>query len=59
VLHVLLDIRVIESTSNETLGVEHGVTRVHGRLVFGGYCQRIIKTNPPSPMRRSPSVKAT
>ena len=35
-LHVLLDIWVIETSTNESLGVEDGVSGVHGGLVLGG-----------------------
>lgn len=36
VLHVLLDVRVIVSATDETLGVEDGLLGVHGSLVLGG-----------------------
>ena len=36
VLHVLLDVLVIETTTDKSLGVEDSVSRVHGRLVLGG-----------------------
>jgi len=36
VLHVVLDDRVVELTSDQSLGVENGVGRVHGYLVLGG-----------------------
>jgi hypothetical protein len=35
--HVLLDIWVVESSTNQSFGIEDGVLWVHGRLVFGGY----------------------
>ena len=35
-LHVGLDSRVVESSSDHSLGVEDRVVRVHGHLVFGG-----------------------
>lgn len=34
--HVLLDGRLVEATADQTLGVEHGVGRVHGALRLGG-----------------------
>lgn len=34
-LHVLLDIGVIETTTDQSLGVEDGVGGVHGRDVLG------------------------
>ena len=35
VLHVSLDIRIIETTTNQTLSIEDGVFGVHGSLVLG------------------------
>ena len=35
VLHVALDLGIIELATNETLSIEDGVFRVHGGLVFG------------------------
>jgi len=35
VLHVGLDLSIVELAANETLGVEDGVVRVHGDLVLG------------------------
>nr|CDS28176.1 heat shock protein 70 [Hymenolepis microstoma] len=34
-LHIPLHNAIIESTTNETLGIEHGVGRVHSHLVLG------------------------
>jgi hypothetical protein len=34
-LHVLLDIGVVETTTNQSLGVKDGVGGVHGRDVLG------------------------
>jgi len=34
-LHVLLDFRVIEFTSDETFGVEDGVLGIHSYLILG------------------------
>jgi len=36
VLHVGLDLVVGELTTDQSLGVENGVVRVHGDLVLGG-----------------------
>jgi len=36
VLHISLDLGVLETTTDETLGVEDGVVGVHGDLVLGG-----------------------
>lgn len=42
VLHVLLDIGVIVSATNETLGVEDGLPGVHGSLVLGGITDKTL-----------------
>jgi hypothetical protein len=36
VLHVTLDLGILETTSDKTLGIEDGVGRVHSDLVLGG-----------------------
>jgi len=36
VLHVRLDLGVIETATDKTLGIENGVGGVHGSLVLGG-----------------------
>nr|pir hypothetical protein ask2 - fission yeast (Schizosaccharomyces pombe) [Schizosaccharomyces pombe]BAA20129.1 ask2+ [Schizosaccharomyces pombe] len=36
VLNILLSLRVFVTTTNKTLGVKNGVTRVHSSLVLGG-----------------------
>ena len=54
-LHVLLDIWVIETTTNESLGVEDGVSGVHGGLVLGGISDQSL-TLGESDVRRGGSV---
>lgn len=36
-LHVLLNVSVVVSSADQSLGVEDGVEGVHGRLVLGGW----------------------
>jgi hypothetical protein len=36
VLHICLNLWVCELTTNQSLGIEDGVLRVHGDLVLGG-----------------------
>jgi len=55
VLHVLLDIWVIETSTNESLGVEDGVSGVHGGLVLGGISDQSL-TLGESDVRRGGSV---
>lgn len=54
-LHVLLDIWVIETSTNESLGVEDGVSGVHGGLVLGGISDQSL-TLGESDVRRGGSV---
>lgn len=54
-LHVLLDIWVIEASTNESLGVEDGVSGVHGGLVLGGISDQSL-TLGESDVRRGGSV---
>lgn len=35
-LHISLDLGVVKTTTNETLGIEDSVVGVHGDLVLGG-----------------------
>lgn len=42
VLHVGLDLGVVELASDQTLGVEDGVLRVHGDLVLGGITDQTL-----------------
>jgi len=43
VLHVRLDILVIETATDETLGIEDGVDGVHGDLVLGGITDETLR----------------
>jgi hypothetical protein len=55
VLHVGLNIGVRELSSNESLGVEDGVVRVHGDLVLGGITDETLRVVE-SDVRRGGSV---
>jgi len=54
-LHVLLDIWVIETSTNESLGVKDSVSGVHGGLVLGGISDQSL-TLGESDVRRGSSV---
>ena len=41
-LHVGLDLSVVELAADEALGVEDGVVRVHGDLVLGGITDQTL-----------------
>lgn len=43
VSHILLDLGIIETTSNQTLGVENGLARVHGGLVLGRISDQALR----------------
>ena len=42
VLHISLNLSIVELAANETLGIEDGVGRVHGDLVFGGITDQTL-----------------
>lgn len=41
--HILLNLGIIETTTDETLGVEHGLARVHGGLVLGRITDQTLR----------------
>lgn len=43
VLHVGLNLSIIELSSNQSLGVENSVVRVHGDLVLGGVTDQSLR----------------
>jgi hypothetical protein len=43
VLHVRLDLSVVELAADKTLGVEDGVVGVHGDLVLGGVADETLR----------------
>ena len=64
--HILLDIRIVESSTNESLRVEDGLSGVHSGLVPGALqsvrvrrARERIANLAESPISRSVSVKAT
>jgi hypothetical protein len=55
VLHVSLDLGVIETATNKTLGIEDGVLGVHGGLVLGSITDKTFRVGE-SDVRRSGTV---
>lgn len=39
---VCLDLGIVESPSDQALGVEHRVGRIHGHLIFGRVAQKTL-----------------
>jgi hypothetical protein len=55
VLHIFLDLRIIETTTDKTLSIENGVLGVHGSLVLGGITNKTLVVRE-SDIRRSGTV---
>ena len=50
-LHIRDDGRVIHFTTDETLGIEHGVDRVHGSLILGSITNQTLRLSERNPRR--------
>jgi hypothetical protein len=45
VLHISLDLSIIETTTDQTLGIKDSVVRVHGDLVLGGITNKTLRVS--------------